>query len=102
MVQVHVERRNDLLKMIVLLSDQPFLELAGMVIIDQGQRPHDFLFRLDDDLLNQGVANQITKRLGPVGVPSLLDQLIELLQKIIGDGHTDAGEIVHLRALLLF
>jgi len=95
MIEMHVERRKDKVKMVVLHRRQAVRKLAHMMIIDEGQRAHDRAIRFLRGLLDECVANQVAERFGAVGVSPLLNMFVEFGEKVGIDGHADAAKIAH-------
>jgi hypothetical protein len=66
---------------IVLDGNQLLIQPPHVMVVNQRHRPHHLALRRFPGLLHQLVANQVAKRLRPVGITTLPDQAVELLQQ---------------------
>ena len=96
MVEVNMERRKDQVKMVVLHGREAIRQKADVMIVDEGESSHHGTVGFGSGFLDQGVADQIAKRFGAVGVSALFNVLVEFGEKVGIDGYADAAEIAHL------
>lgn len=95
MIQMHVQRRQHVVEMIVLQVGKFVAQHPDMMIVDKRDCPHHLTLGLLPHLFNQFIANQIAKGLRPVGVAALRNQRIELLEQVCVDSYADAAQFAH-------
>ena len=96
MVEMHVQRGQDQMKMIVLHGGEPVRELAHVVIVDQRERADDQAVRLLGGFFDEGFADEVAEGFGTVGIAAFLDVLVEFGEQVGIDGYADTAEVAHL------
>ena len=96
MIEVHVQRREDQMKMVVLHGGEAVRQHAHVVVVDQGESADYQTVRLLRGFLDEGFADQVAEGFGAVGVTSLGDVVVEFGEEVRIDGYADAAEIAHL------
>lgn len=91
-----MQGRQDVMQRIVLHIRQLFAEHANVMIVDQCDRSDHFRLGALGSLLDELVANQVSKSFRTIGVASFVDQLVETLQKVGIDGHSDTAQFSHV------
>ncbi len=95
MIQVHVQRRKDVVKVRMLQVGEFFIQKPHVMIVYQRYGSDHLAVRALPGLVHQFVANQIAKGFGTVGVAAGCDQVIELLQQFGLDSHANPAELAH-------
>lgn len=90
-IQMHVKSGQHQMKMIVLHGREAVRQETHVMIVDQRQGADDNTIGLLGGFLDEGVADQVAKRFGTVGVASLTDVLIEFVEQVGIDGYADAA-----------
>src|SRR5271166_1009344 len=95
-VEMNVQRGEDVVEVRVLQSGELFAEQPDVVIVDQRDRADYVAVGALPGFLYQLVADQVAKRLRAIGVSARGDEAIEFVEKIGIDGYADAAEFAHL------
>jgi hypothetical protein len=92
--EVDVCGREDQVVVVVLRVGEFLAEARQVVIVDEGYRAHRLLVLLPFNL-NETVADHVADELGPVRVPTLLLESVELLQERLFKGETEPNKVGH-------
>ena len=97
---VDVEDGDDQVVVLVLEIGHLGGEFAGMVVIDEGEGAKNFALGGSgvDARLDEGIAHQITKGLGAVGIAPLPGQLVEALNQFTLGADAKSNQVSHLCA----
>ena len=86
-IQVHMHGRYDLVGVVVLHLVQATCQVAGVMVVNHGERPDDLLVGRSHLLLGNRGANQVAYSLGAVGhVAAARDLLVKAAQQVVGRG----------------
>jgi hypothetical protein len=88
---MHVQRRQDVVIVLVLHVGQLVAQHAHVMIVNQSHGAHHFQVRLLRRGLDQFLPDQVAKGFGAVGVSASGDQVVKLFQKIGINGYAIAA-----------
>ena len=91
-VEVHVQRRDDLLVVGVLVLGELVGEVAGVVVVDQRDGADDLAVAGVPLLLDERRPDQVAERLRAVDVALLGDERVEALEQALLDRDTEPDD----------
>ena len=80
---------------IVLDGGQLLIEVAHVMVVDQCHCADYMAIGRLPRLFHQFVANQIAKRLRPIGITAFPDEVIELVQQVAVNRDANSAEAAH-------
>jgi cobalt/nickel transport system permease protein len=95
MIQMHMHRGKDVVKVRVLEIGKLLVQQAHVMIVNQSHGADDGGVRTFPHFFHQLVADQVAKGFRAVGVSPRRDQVIEFLQKAGIDRHSNTAKIAH-------
>src|SRR5690554_2135793 len=98
MVKVNMRRRQHRSGEVMLLFDQTLGQAVGMMVVQKRNRPKKFLVR-PPLKLNKLIANQVADEFRTILILILRDELFELVEQRLFDGHTYANNFRHASLL---
>lgn len=93
MVQVDMHASHNVALEIVLNVSKFPREIRHMVVIDEGNGRHRF-FILIPFLAHKTISNQVSNRLGAIGVLSTLNQVIEIDEQMLIERDAESDELL--------
>src|ERR1017187_2978567 len=94
-IEMHVQGGEDRMVVIVLDGRELLAELPHVMVVNQRHGADYLAVRRFPGLFHQFVANQVAKRLRPVGVAALPDEVVELVQQVAVDRYANSAKAAH-------
>jgi len=92
-VQMNVQRGEDLVVILVLQLGELFAEQPDVMVVEQRHGTGYQSRGLDSRLLNQFRPDEIAKRFRAIGVAAAGNERVELLQQAMVDGHANPFQL---------
>ena len=94
-IEVGVAGGDDQVVVLVLEAGELVGDAVGVVVVDEGDSADDGGVGGGGAFGDEAVANEIAEGFRAVGVAALLDEAIELVQKVGVDGYANPAEPAH-------
>jgi len=83
------------MKRLVLQVRECMIQLASMMVVDNGYGPHGFVLARFPLFFNEGIPNHVANGLGPCGIAFAFNVFVEFFAKLTIDGNSETCNSRH-------